>query len=290
MKLARFTEGGVTRLGIVIGERVEDLSRACPTLPRDMIGLLSAGDAALKIAAGAAAASEFSWPLSAVRLEAPVPNPSKYLAIGLNYRSHVEEAARVGVQGTPAQIWFNKQVSCVSGPYDPIHLPLVSEQLDYEVELCVVIGTRCRHVTAANALACVAGYMVANDVSVRDWQRLTPTWTLGKSFDTHGPTGPWIVTADQIPDPQALSLRLTVNGAERQSSSTALMIHAVGEQIALLSTVMTLMPGDLIATGTPAGVGMAMTPPGYLKVGDRVRAEIDAIGYIESEVIREPPA
>jgi 2-keto-4-pentenoate hydratase/2-oxohepta-3-ene-1,7-dioic acid hydratase in catechol pathway len=288
MKLARFTEGGVTRLGKVVDDHIVDLSLACPALPRCMVDLLGAGDTALKMAARAAAAANVTLPLSAVRLEAPVSNPSKYLAIGLNYRAHVEEAAKLGVQAPPAQVWFNKQVSCVSGPYDPIHLPRVSDQLDYEVELCVVIGARCRHVAPAGALACVAGYMVANDVSVRDWQRQSPTWTLGKSFDTHGPTGPWIVTSDEIPDPQTLSLRLTVNGTQRQSSSTALMIHTVCDQIAHLSKVMTLMPGDLIATGTPAGVGMAMVPPSYLKVGDTVRAEIHGIGYIESQVIREP--
>ena len=288
MKLARFTEGGVTRLGKVVDDGIVDLSLACPALPRCMVDLLGAGETALGLAAAAAATADVTLPLSAVRLEAPVSNPSKYLAIGLNYRAHVEEAANLGVQAPPAQVWFNKQVSCVSGPYDPIHLPRVSDQLDYEVELCVVIGTRCRHVTPADALACVAGYMVANDVSVRDWQRQSPTWTLGKSFDTHGPTGPWIVTSNEIPDPQTLSLRLSVNGAQRQSSSTALMIHTVRDQIAHLSKVMTLMPGDLIATGTPAGVGMAMVPPSYLKVGDTVRAEIQGIGYIESQVIREP--
>jgi 2-keto-4-pentenoate hydratase/2-oxohepta-3-ene-1,7-dioic acid hydratase in catechol pathway len=217
-----------------------------------------------------------------------VPNPSKYLAIGLNYASHVSEASRLGVRTPTAQVWFNKQVSCISGPYDPIHMPRVSEQLDWEIELCVVIGRHCRHVPVEQASTVIAGYMVANDVSVRDWQMMTPTWTLGKSFDTHGPIGPWLVTADEIPDSHNLMLRLTVNGEERQHSSTANMIHNIYQQIAHLTKVMTLMPGDLIATGTPEGVGVAMKPPVFLKVGDVVRAEVERIGYIESKVIPEP--
>lgn len=289
MNLARFSEGGTTRIGKVVGDYLVDVSVVCPDLPRDMLGLLAAGDDALRAVGNAKASASAVFSLASIRLEAPVPNPSKYLAIGLNYRSHVQEAAAIGVTAADSQLWFNKQVSCVSGPFDPIHKPRVSDRLDYEVELCVVIGSRCRQVSRDAALAYVAGYMVANDVSVRDWQFRTPTWTLGKSFDTHGPTGPWIVTKQDIPDPQLLPLRLSVNGVERQRSSTAHMIHTVADQIAYLSTVMTLMPGDLIATGTPAGVGVARDPPSFLQVGDVVRAEVGGIGYIESVVVDEPP-
>jgi 2-keto-4-pentenoate hydratase/2-oxohepta-3-ene-1,7-dioic acid hydratase in catechol pathway len=285
MKLARFTSKGTTRLGKVADDHVIDLCAACPALPNDMIGLLEAGEPALALAEKATGTR---YPLSTVRLEAPVPHPSKYLAIGLNYASHVSEASRLGVRTPTAQVWFNKQVSCISGPYDPIHMPRVSEQLDWEIELCVVIGKHCRHVPVEQASTVIAGYMVANDVSVRDWQMMTSTWTLGKSFDTHGPIGPWLVTADEIPDPHNLMLRLTVNGEERQRSSTANMIHNIYQQIAHLTKVMTLMPGDLIATGTPEGVGVAMKPPVFLKVGDVVRAEVERIGYIESMVIPEP--
>jgi 2-keto-4-pentenoate hydratase/2-oxohepta-3-ene-1,7-dioic acid hydratase in catechol pathway len=152
----------------------------------------------------------------------------------------------------------------------------------------VVIGKRCRHVRAAQAREVIAGYFVANDVTARDWQFASPTWTLGKSFDTHGPIGPWIVTADEIADPHALPMRLYVNGELRQSASTGLMIHNIYEQIAHLTTVMTLEVGDLIATGTCSGVGVARTPPSFLKIGDVVRVEIERLGHIENQVIAEP--
>ena len=164
-------------------------------------------------------------------------------------------------------------------------MPRVSDKLDYEAELGVVIGTRCRHVKEEDALTNVAGYLVCNDVSVRDWQMRSPTFTLGKSFDTHGPIGPWITTADEVPDPHALTLHLDVNGEERQRSSTADMIYNIRQQIAYLSTVMTLEPGDLIATGTPSGVGVATKR--YLKVGDIVRVEVDGLGFIENQVAAE---
>jgi 2-keto-4-pentenoate hydratase/2-oxohepta-3-ene-1,7-dioic acid hydratase in catechol pathway len=289
MKLARFTVEGATRLGKVIDDLVVDVHAARPEIPSDMIEVLKAGPVALTRLKDMEQVPGATYALSEVRLEAPIPNPSKYLAIGLNYSSHIAEAARVGVPKPEAQVWFNKQVSCICGPFDPIHMPRVSDKLDWEVELCVVIGTRCRHVPVEHASSVIAGYMVANDVSVRDWQMMTPTWTLGKSFDTHGPIGPWLVTPDEIHDPHDLGLRLTVNGVERQRSSTCYMIHDIYHLIAHLTKVMTLMPGDLIATGTPEGVGVAMKPPMYLKVGDVVRAEVDKVGYIESSVIPEPP-
>jgi 2-keto-4-pentenoate hydratase/2-oxohepta-3-ene-1,7-dioic acid hydratase in catechol pathway len=287
MKLARFTTEGTTRIGKVVGDQIVDLCAACPSIPNDMISLLSAGARALLLVEQVQDGPAI-YPLSHVHLEAPIPNPSKYLAIGLNYRSHLEEVSQVGVRSFDSQIWFNKQTSCICGPYDPIHMPLVSKQLDWEVELCVVIGARCRHVQVDQAPEVIAGYMVANDVSVRDWQMMTPTWTLGKSFDTHGPIGPWLVTTDEIRDPHNLALRLTVNGIERQNSSTRLMIRNVYQQIAHLTEVMTLVPGDLLATGTPEGVGFTMKPPMFLRVGDVVRAEVERIGYIESRVMPEP--
>ena len=181
-----------------------------------------------------------------------------------------------------SQLWFNKQVSCITGPRNPIELPKVSDKLDYEAELAFVIGKRCRHVPKAQARTVVAGYLVANDVSVRDWQARSPTYTLGKSFDTHGPIGPWITTDDEVADPHALDMRLTVNGEERQHSSTGGMIYDIYDQIAYLSTVMTLEPGDLISTGTPSGVGIASGR--FLKTGDVVRVEIGELGAIENTV------
>jgi 2-keto-4-pentenoate hydratase/2-oxohepta-3-ene-1,7-dioic acid hydratase in catechol pathway len=167
-------------------------------------------------------------------------------------------------------------------------MPSVSDKLDYEAELGVVIGMRCRHVSREQARLVIAGYTVCNDVSVRDWQSRAQTMTLGKSFDTHGPIGPWIVTDDEVPDPHALRLRAFVNGEVRQDSNTADMIYDIYEQIAYLSMVMTLEPGDVLATGTPAGVGVGMVPPCFLKLGDVVRIEVEGVGAIENKVIAGP--
>ncbi|KAF1066017.1 fumarylacetoacetate hydrolase family protein [Variovorax sp.] len=185
-------------------------------------------------------------------------------------------------------MWFNKQVSCVAGPFDEVHRPRVSAQFDYEGELGVVIGRRCRHVRAEEAMAMVAGYVVINDMSVRDWQLRAPTHTLGKSFDTHGPFGPWLVTRDEIPDPHALRLRTWVNGELRQDGNTAQMIHRIEAMLVELTTAFTLEPGDVLSTGSPAGVGGLMDPPRYLVPGDVVRVEIEGIGHIENRVVEEP--
>lgn len=285
MKLLTFTHGGRTRIGRLDGDVVIDLSRACPDLPRNMRRFLAAGESALAQARDARPVAYFSLPLDAVRVEAPVPNPSKYLAIGMNYRDHVEETAQEGLVPSLVQTWFNKQVSCVNGPFDPVLMPQMSEMLDYEVELCVVIGRRCRNVPAEQAAEVIAGYMVANDFSVRDVQLSSPTWTLGKSFDSHGPVGPWLVTPDEVGNPHDLEMQLSVNGEVRQRCGTGLMIHNIFDQIAFLSRIMTLEPGDLLATGTPRGVGMAMSPPSYLKPGDVVRAGISRLGNIENRVV-----
>ena len=290
MKLARFTVGGQTQIGVVVNESVLPLSQLLPDAPRTIKDVLAAGsslrtriETALRTAAG-------GLPLSSVHLEAPVPDAQKYLAIGMNYADHVEEARKGGVTAPKVQIWFNKQVSCISGPFDPIHYPRVSEKLDYEAELGVVISKRCRHVSASDAKNVIGGYMVTNDVSARDWQLQSPTFTLGKSFDTHGPTGPWVVTADEIPDPHTLGLRCFVNGERRQNGNTRDMIYNIYAQIEHLTKVMTLEPGDLIATGTCAGVGLARGIEGLLKVGDVVRVEIDGIGHIENRIVAEPAA
>ena len=197
----------------------------------------------------------------------------------------MEESERIGVPAPKQQLWFNKQTTCLSGPYDAID-PGVTEKLDYEVELGVVIGAPAKGVSEADAHRHVFGYFVANDVSARDWQFHSPTFTMGKSFDTHGPIGPWIVTADEVPDPHALTLRCLVNGELRQESDTSQMIFDVWKQISYLSTAFTLETGDLIATGTPEGVGVGMQPPQFLQPGDVVRCEIEGIGLIENTVAR----
>jgi 2-keto-4-pentenoate hydratase/2-oxohepta-3-ene-1,7-dioic acid hydratase in catechol pathway len=223
-------------------------------------------------------------PLANVTLAVPV-RPQKYFAIGLNYADHAAEANRE-IPKFPTV--FAKMVNCVNGPHDPIELPPSSVQLDYEAELAIVIGTRCRHVSREDAPGVIGGYTIANDVSVRDWQRKTLQWTLGKSFDTHGPLGPWIVTSDELPDPHELSFRTTVNGEVRQQSNTSNLIFDCWDLIAEISTACTLEPGDVIATGTCSGVAAFFDPPRWLVAGDVVRIEFDGIGAIENRVAEEP--
>lgn len=281
MKIVRFTESGRTRIGKLSGDRVIDLSGVAGVTDsmRHVLSVLNTLRAALE------AVSAPAYPLDQVRLETPINDPQKYLAIGLNYKAHAEEARAAGIPIPTSQLWFNKQVSCLTGPYDPIIYPNVVEQLDYEIELGVVIGQRCRNVKAQDARAVIAGYLVTNDVSARDWQKRSPTFTLGKSFDSHGPIGPWLTTADEIADPLKLEMRLSVNGQTRQKMTTGDMIYDIYQQIEYLSTVMTLEPGDILATGTPSGVGVALGK--LLQVGDVVRAEIDQLGHIENRVMAE---
>jgi len=283
MKLVRFeTGGGGPRLGVVLGEGVVDLGAVGMVYP-SMLSIIEGGAVALHEISRFVSTSAAGVALKDVRLLAPIERPGKYLAIGMNYQKHLEEAARLGVPAPKQQLWFNKQTSCISGPYDDID-PGVTEKLDYEVELGVVIGAPAKRVQEADARAHVFGYFVANDVSARDWQFHSPTFTVGKSFDTHGPIGPWIVTADEIPDPHALTLRCFVNGKLRQESDTGRMIFNIWQQIAYLSTAFMLESGDLIATGTPEGVGVGMRPPQFLAPGDVVRCEIEHIGAIENTV------
>jgi 2-keto-4-pentenoate hydratase/2-oxohepta-3-ene-1,7-dioic acid hydratase in catechol pathway len=224
--------------------------------------------------------------LDEVRLLAPVL-PRKFLAIGLNYADHIAESR---MEAPQFPVFFNKQVTCVAGPDDDVHMPRVSSLLDYEGELAIVIGTRCRHVPAEHADEVIAGYTITNDLSVRDWQIRSPTMTMGKSFDTHGPLGPWIVTQDELGDPHDLSIRTFVNDELRQDGSTGEMIYDCYQQVAHLSEAFTLEPGDVIATGTPAGIGAVRQPfpEGLLKVGDVVRIEIDGIGTLSNTVVEEP--
>jgi 2-keto-4-pentenoate hydratase/2-oxohepta-3-ene-1,7-dioic acid hydratase in catechol pathway len=280
MKLVRFKQQGAVKIGKIVDGRVVEF----PNLPggTSMRALLT-DYAALKPALEAAVLPAYD--LAAVTLLAPIDDPQKFLAIGMNYQAHADEAAAAGIPIPTSQLWFNKQVSCITGPYDAIDLPLVSEQLDYEAEMAVVIGKACRHVKEAQARGVIAGYMVTNDVTVRDWQRRSPTYTLGKSFDSHGPLGPWLTTDDEIADPHALDMVLTVNGEERQRDKTNGMIYNIFQQIAYLTTVMTLLPGDVLATGTPAGVGIAHGK--FLRDGDVVRVEIAGLGAIENTVRAE---
>ena len=219
--------------------------------------------------------------LAAVRLLAPVPRPGKVIGIGLNYRDH---AAESGQPIPTAPILFPKFANSVIGPGEAIVIPPETEQPDYEAELGVVIGRTAYRVSEADALSYVAGYTCVNDVSARDLQFESTQWMLGKAIDTFLPCGPWLVTADEIPHPQTLAIRLTLNGQELQSSSTAQMVFGVAELVASLSRTMTLEPGDLIATGTPPGIGLARKPPVWLRDGDVVSVEVEGIGTLTNPV------
>jgi 2-keto-4-pentenoate hydratase/2-oxohepta-3-ene-1,7-dioic acid hydratase in catechol pathway len=283
MKLLRFVSAGAPRLGVLDDGMIAALDSLKTEFPT-MLSVVAGGDAALAKVKTSLAAGTGRIALDSVKLLAPLERPGKYLAIGMNYLKHAEEARRLGVETPKNQLWFNKQTSCLAGPYDSID-PGVSQNLDYEVELAVVIGKPAKKVSEADAHKHVFGYTVANDVSARDWQQHSPTFTMGKSFDTHGPIGPWIVTADEIGEPHGLQLRCLVNGEVRQESDTSKLIHNIWQQIAYLSTAFTLESGDLIATGTPEGVGVARKPPVFLKRGDIVRCEVEKIGAIENKVI-----
>jgi len=285
MKLATFTHQARTGIGVVTDESIVDLAAAAPELPREMVAFLGAGRDALDIARKAVAGKAGRIALSSLKLEAPIARPPEFLAIGLNYADHVAETGR---DKPSFPMFFNKQATCVVGPNDPIHLPRASKALDYEGELGFVIGRRCRHVPRDRAHEVIAGYLIVDDVSVRDWQMRAPTMTLGKSFDTHGPIGPWIVTPDEIGDPHALDLKTFVNGEMRQHSNTRHLIFDCFAQVETLSTVFTLLPGTIVSTGTPGGVAAAMKPPKWLVAGDLVRIEIEKIGKLENQVIAEP--
>ena len=302
MKLVSYeTQPGVVGGGVVIDDHVVALA-AIDSAPSDVAALLAAGPGVVGDVARRAATTRERTPLSEATLRAPIPRPSKYLAIGFNYKSHLAEIQAAGQRPEFAErmqrfkhlreafpdpslpTFFNKQVSCITGPFDPILAPYDSSMLDYEGELVVVIGRRIRRADAAGARASVAGYTVGNDVSVRDWQQDTPTMWPGKSFDTHGPLGPWIVTADEL-DPSDLAVRTWVDDQLRQDGSTADMVTGIDEMIAALSRVCTLEPGDLVATGTPGGVGLFSG--NLLRPGQRVRVEIEGIGSIDNPIVQE---
>lgn len=285
MKLVTFTQGGSTRIGVLDGDAIIDLSVAAPQLPREMCAFLTAGAEALAAARQAISNRAARIALSEAKLEAPILRPPKILAVGLNYKDHIAET---GNKTPEVPMIFNKQSTAVTGPTGDIHLPRASEQLDYEGELAVVIGRYCRHVPKNRAREVIVGYTIANDVSVRDWQRRVPTFTMGKSWDTHCPLGPCITTADEVGDPHTLDLKTWVNGELRQSSNTSQLLFNCFDLVEHLSTVFTLEPGDIISTGTPAGVAAAMKPPKWLKPGDVVKIAIEKLGEIENRVIAEP--
>ena len=285
MRLVTLLVDGRPTTGQVVGDEVVVLSDPAVGLPGSMVDILALGTDALPALSAAARTPARRIPLEDADLLAPVPRPPAVLGIARNYVDHIAE---LGVERPAHQTWFTKLSTCVIGPGASIEVPRVSDQVDYEGELGLVIGRRCRHVPVERALEVVAGYTVVNDVSVRDWQRRTPTMVLGKSFDTHGPMGPWVVTADEVADPQALSVRTWVNGELRQDGNTSDMLFDCARMIAHLTTACTLEPGTVLATGTPAGVGAAADPPRWLVPGDTVTVEIEDVGTLTNAVVAEP--
>ncbi|MES2258100.1 MAG: fumarylacetoacetate hydrolase family protein [Pseudomonadota bacterium] len=278
MKLLRYGAAGAEKAGALDNDgRIRDLSLLVPDLTPEWLsperlGALAAIDLA-------------KMPLvdAGVRIGAPVGGVRQFIAIGLNYRKHAEEA---GLPLPVEPIVFTKALTSLCGPDDDIVMPHGSEQTDWEIELGIVIGSTARQVAEGDALNYVAGYCLANDVSERHWQiHRNGQWGKGKSFDTFGPIGPWLVTTDDIPDPQTLGMELKVNGKTMQESSTADMIFPVAQIVSYLSQFMTLLPGDVIITGTPAGVGLGMKPPVFLKKGDVVTLRIDQLGTQTQHVV-----
>lgn len=284
MKLASYNYNNTISIGAVTENGI------CPASEEyngsdGMIRFFIAGDSALNELRNKIASKSNLISLEVVQLLTPVSKPNKFFGVSLNYADHIEET---GLDKPEFPTFFNKQNSCVIGPDDAIHRPKVSEKLDYEGELGIVIGKRCRHVSREQASSVIAGYTIVNDVSVRDWQMRSHTWTLGKSFDTHGPVGPWLVTPDEISDPQNLSIKTWVSDELRQNFNTGNMVFDCDYLIEYLSQVMTLEPGDIIATGTGSGVGVKMKPRGYMKPGDEVKIEIEKIGVLKNPIVEEP--
>ena len=291
MRLVTFTVAGSDhRLGAVADDRVIDVTDAVEQAagePASMTALIAAGDVCLSRVRTAVANASRGMPLAEVSLQAPVTRPGKIIGVGLNYTAHVDESSRA-LDTSPElperPVLFSKPTTAVVGPANVSADRRLTHQLDWEVELGVVIGRRIREVHADEALEHVFGYTVMNDISARD-QRRSGQWFFSKGQDTYAPMGPLLVTADEIPDPHALDLRLRVNGAVKQESNTAFMLFRISELIEDIASGMTLEPGDIISTGSPAGVGASRHPPEFLRPGDVVEAEIDGIGTLRNTVV-----
>jgi 2-keto-4-pentenoate hydratase/2-oxohepta-3-ene-1,7-dioic acid hydratase in catechol pathway len=290
MRLVSYRSGGRVRLGGRAGGAVVDLASVDPSLPTDIVTLLEGGDAALDAARAAlergAGSAEHHAPPE-LELLPVVPRPPKFICVARNYAEHAAEA-KLDVLEEPNLFLRFAQSLIADG--DPIQVPRVSRAVDWEAELAFVVGRGGRHISRADALGHVAGYAIFNDVSIRDWQIKKPPiqFGAGKNFDGSGPFGPDLVTADEIPDPHALKIELSVNGEVKQSSTTGSMIFDIPALIEFISTFTTLQPGDVVATGTPSGVGNFRDPPEFLVAGDRVRIELEGVGVQENPVVDEP--
>jgi 2-keto-4-pentenoate hydratase/2-oxohepta-3-ene-1,7-dioic acid hydratase in catechol pathway len=286
MRLITYKAKNGARLGILRDDHVVDLATASDgRLPSDMRTFLQQGENAMRLARQVGEDAVASLALSEVTLLAPIPNPSKVVAIGLNYMDHCREQ---NIEPPEAPIIFAKFPSAVVGPGAAIRWdPALTRKVDYEVELAVVMGRTARRVSAADALDYVAGYTICNDVSARDLQFGDRQWVRGKSLDTFCPLGPWLVTRDEIPDPHDLSIRCTLNGDVMQDSTTAEMIFGVPQLVEFISRAFSLLPGDVIATGTPDGVGVFRSPQVFMKDGDVVTLEVEGLGKLTNHCIEE---
>ena len=286
MRLVTFTHQGQRRLGARSGNSIIDLNATDPSIPSTMREFLEAGENALSKAHAAIDKGAQAIPATDVTIQAPIDDPEKIICIGLNYADH---AAESGMPIPDEPIVFSKYASSIIGPNADIVAPSASSQVDYEVELVVVIGKRGRNISEEDALNYVAGYMVGHDVSARDYQLEKPgaQWMMGKTFDTFAPIGPDLVTTDDVSDPHNLGIRCILNGETVQDSNTSQLIFGVPQLIAYLTHVFTIIPGDLIFTGTPPGVGMGRNPQLWLKHGDHVICEIDGLGRLENPVVSD---
>lgn len=283
MRLITFLHHNHPRLGALTGDAVLDLNRANPALPADLVSLLQAGVSTLNLAREtlASAVADNFTPLNEVTLLAPIPRPGKILCIGHNYQGHIG-LGKTELPEYPNM--FCKTGNVITGHLHPIIIPRVTSQVDYEAELAVIIGKHGHDIPEAEAMDYVAGYSIFNDVSARDYQKRTNQWFLGKSFDSFGPLGPALVTKDEVPDPHNLALELTVNGVPKQRAHTRDLIFSVPFLVSYLSQVLTLDPGDMIATGTPAKLPEAAQPQHFLEPGDIVSITIETLGTLTNPV------
>lgn len=285
MRFTTFHHNGQDRLGLVDGDLVIDLNYAQPQIHADLRLALKSGADLFAAAQAALASTAERLPMAGLQLSPMIPEPGKIICLGLNYFDHAKEGGR----DKPEYPWFFlRSASSLLSPNDEAILPKVSERLDYEAELAVVIGKSVKHATMDNALDCVFGYSCFNDISVRDYQKKTPQWTIGKNFDKTGGFGPVLVSADELPAGATdLKIQTRLNGKVMQEANTRDMIWGVAETITLLTECLTLEPGDVIIMGTPAGVGQARTPPVWMKAGDTVEIEIERIGVLRNTIQNE---
>lgn len=285
MKLARVVASRESApvVALIQDDRVKLIAENVAELPQD-VAVIGGNFDYWRDRIIEAAKTAPSLPLGQVELLSPVARAGKILGIARNFPAHAREQ---GMEPPSHQTWFAKMPTALNDPFAPVALPVVSERLDYEAELVAVIGKTARHVPADRAHEIIAGYMCGCDYSVRDWQKATPTMMMGKGFDTHAPVGPWMVTPDEIGEVETLMIRCRVNGELRQEAPAGDMLFPIAKQIEHLTAAFTLEPGDLIFTGTPAGVAMAMPEPRWLKAGDEVEVEIDRIGRIASRIVPE---